>query len=173
MLLKNEELLIKRVRSAFRKQNNYFSGLVKEIITKANLHLSEIKIIYLIVGPGSFTGIKVGLTFVNTLLSVSFGLKVYTLNSLAFQSNGQTVISALTMNEREKYVAVYQQGSILEAPQLVNNDQLVRLKQKYKNFIYQLDYQHLNPYNAFINTKSLFELSESETVEGTYLKNVV
>jgi tRNA A37 threonylcarbamoyladenosine modification protein TsaB len=82
MILMEEKIIFYKKINAFQKQNDLFFKLVNQALTKTSLSLSKIQKVYLIIGPGSFTGVKVGLAFVNTLSALIPKLKAYSLNSL-------------------------------------------------------------------------------------------
>ena len=64
-------LIIGQKKSLLRKRNNLFSQillpLVDEVCSKNKIRLEEINAIDVNKGPGSFTGLRVGLAVVNTL----------------------------------------------------------------------------------------------------------
>ncbi|MEG0364901.1 MAG: tRNA (adenosine(37)-N6)-threonylcarbamoyltransferase complex dimerization subunit type 1 TsaB [Erysipelotrichales bacterium] len=64
-----------------RNQSEVFMEVLDTFLIKNNVHLNEIKHFYFACGPGSFTGIRVGLTFMKGLL-VSGYTNINTIPSL-------------------------------------------------------------------------------------------
>lgn len=81
-----------------------------EVITKAYLSLmtsvdpKQLKRIFCIVGPGSFTGIRVGVNFVKSL-SYSLNLPIYSINTLellAYRAWGEKTNSVVSVIDAQK-----------------------------------------------------------------------
>lgn len=85
------------------------------LLKRISLPLESLSAAYAGIGPGSFTGIRIGLSFVNTLSQVLRIpiLGVSSLDLLAFE-NGRwynSVVSFIRSRKREVYTAYYEQGS--------------------------------------------------------------
>lgn len=127
-------------------RNKSHSELITEelqaLLQESSVKLSELKGLVVTLGPGSFTGIRVGINLVKTL-SYSLNLPIYAFNSLeALAFSGSTSGDVLCMINAYKnmvYLAAYRkEQSALEetlAPQALPISELAAiLKQKYKVF---------------------------------------
>ena len=90
-------------------------GAVARMLSDLGLTANDLKAVYAGLGPGSFTGIRVGLTFANTLLQTKGIplLGVPTLDLLAFESGGwyNSAVSLLRSRKNEVYAALYRGGN--------------------------------------------------------------
>ncbi len=85
------------------------------LLKRLSLPLESLSALYAGIGPGSFTGIRIGLSFVNTLSQVLHIplLGVSSLDLLAFE-NGRwynSVVSFIRSRKHEVYTAYYEHGS--------------------------------------------------------------
>lgn len=86
--------------------------MVEDLLRNANVKLSEIDVLAVSVGPGSFTGLRIGISAVKGMASVSdthcFG--VSTLESMAYNFVGENVLVCAVMDARcnQVYNAVFE-----------------------------------------------------------------
>ena len=76
----NELLLVSNVES-YNKHSNYLTNEIEKTLNKFNLELNDIDNYIVLNGPGSFTGIRVGVTVCKTL-AWTLSKKLYLLNNL-------------------------------------------------------------------------------------------
>ncbi len=108
-----------------REHNQRILGMVKAVLTEANLDLEEIDALAFGSGPGSFTGVRIATGIVQGL---AFGADkpVIAISSLAAMAHGvhrlqgdKNVISAIDARMSEIYLGAY------EIPQLGHINQMV------------------------------------------------
>jgi tRNA threonylcarbamoyl adenosine modification protein YeaZ len=89
-------------------------GTVSRMLSGLGLTVGDLKAVYACVGPGSFTGIRIGLAFANTLLQTRGIplLGVPALDLLAFEGGGwyNSAVSLLRSRKSEAYTALYRGG---------------------------------------------------------------
>lgn len=89
-------------------------GTVSRMLAGFGLAVSDLEAVYAGVGPGSFTGIRIGLAFANTLRQTRGIplLGVPTLDLLAFEGGGwyNSAVSLLRSRRNEAYAALYRGG---------------------------------------------------------------
>lgn len=119
-LLRDGEVLAETGWQVGRNQAEQFLPVLAETMTRVGLTSSAIDLIAAGVGPGSYTGIRIGLAMAEAL---AFSLKrpvtgVNTLAALAQNAAGfpGPVCAALLARRSEVYAAVYQEGQELVAP---------------------------------------------------------
>ena len=115
-----------RYFSIFLKEGKKFAGIdilfdiahsqgivqsVNFLLSRIKANVNDIEELYAGIGPGSFTGIRVGLSFVNTLAQV-LGIPVggaSTLDILAFDVNGweTPIVSIIRSRSGEVFAAFY------------------------------------------------------------------
>lgn len=72
ILYKEEKAIIKKIITTERNQSSKVMPVLIEVLTEAKIEIEEIKEIIIVNGPGSFTGVRIGVTIAKTL--------AYTLN---------------------------------------------------------------------------------------------
>ena len=80
--------------------------LIKEVLERNNLSLKEIDLISCVVGPGSFTGIRIGIAAVKALAEVN-NIKIASitsLESLVQNINSKTKVSMIDARNDQVYV---------------------------------------------------------------------
>lgn len=109
VLAKSDEIIYTSNINSFYRHSNF---LMKEIVcalNKNSLKISDIDNIVVLNGPGSFTGVRVGVT-VSKTLAWALNKKIYTLSTLkalSLQANEKTVISVISDKRNSGYVGVY------------------------------------------------------------------
>lgn len=76
-----------------KNMSSLFDVRVRDLFNRNNLSLGEVDKIYTVTGPGSFTGIRVGMTF-SKVLAMSLGLKITLISEL------QVLASTITDNDK-------------------------------------------------------------------------
>lgn len=95
--------------------------MVGELMQAGGVAFSEIDLLAVTTGPGSFTGVRVGLSFARALaLALNRPcVGVSTLEALAFEDGEAGLRGALIETPGAAYFALYQDGAPLVAPRAV------------------------------------------------------
>ena len=104
-------------------------AMIEEAVTAAGLSLADIEKIGVTVGPGSFTGIRVGVAAARGL-ALALGIEcvgVCTLEVLActVPDSDAPVLAAINAHREEVYVQAFQKGLALDEPALVTLEDFV------------------------------------------------
>lgn len=111
----NKLLFVSNVDS-HSKHSNFLMNEIKSILEKSNSSIYDIDNIVVLNGPGSFTGIRVGVTIAKTLSWV-LSKKLYQLNNLEAIKvgiNDDIVISIIPDKETSSYVGMYGKKETLD-----------------------------------------------------------
>lgn len=111
----NELLLVSNVES-YNKHSNYLTNEIEKTLNKFNLELNDIDNYIVLNGPGSFTGIRVGVTVCKTL-AWTLSKKLYLLNNLEALKVGikdDVIISIIPDKSDASYVGIYKNDTIVE-----------------------------------------------------------
>lgn len=111
----NELLLVSNVES-YNKHSNYLTNEIEKTLNKFNLELNDIDNYIVLNGPGSFTGIRVGVTVCKTL-AWTLSKKLYLLNNLEALKVGikdDVIISVIPDKSDASYVGIYKNDTIVE-----------------------------------------------------------
>ncbi len=72
-VMKDDRCITEKSTATERQHNAVLPSLIDTVLQKGGINLSDIKLIAVSIGPGSFTGLRVGLSFVKGL---AFGLGI-------------------------------------------------------------------------------------------------
>ena len=102
-----------------RGQAERLAPMVREAAEQAGVAFNQIDRVAVTTGPGSFTGVRVGLSFARALaLSLDKPcIGVSTLEALALEEGEDGLRAALIETPGASYVALYENGAALIAPQ--------------------------------------------------------
>ena len=108
----NDDKLIDSINEKCEKNMSaLFDSKVEELFKRNNLELTEVNKIYTVTGPGSFTGIRVGMTF-SKVLAMALNLKITPISELqVLATTNTTKLKAPMIDARRGYVyaGVYDQ----------------------------------------------------------------
>ncbi|MCL2847740.1 MAG: tRNA (adenosine(37)-N6)-threonylcarbamoyltransferase complex dimerization subunit type 1 TsaB [Firmicutes bacterium] len=101
--------------SNYKKASEIAMVFVDELLTENNLQLADLDFIAVVIGPGSFTGIRIGVSMVRIfgqfakikLVSLD-SLEILTYEALESKSEAKTIISLADASNGMIYVAVYE-----------------------------------------------------------------
>ncbi|PYB77758.1 tRNA (adenosine(37)-N6)-threonylcarbamoyltransferase complex dimerization subunit type 1 TsaB [Rhizobium wuzhouense] len=98
-------------------------AMIEEAVTTSGLSLTDVEKIGVTVGPGSFTGIRVGVAAARGL-ALALGIEcvgVCTLEVLArtVPATDAPVLAAINAHREEVYIQTFQNGAALDEPALV------------------------------------------------------
>lgn len=115
-LLKDDKLIMKKEKNSNREHSIYTVPLIDEILKENNLKPKDLKQIIVINGPGSFTGVRLGITVAKTLAyTLKIPIKQITsIEALGVSSNIQNKIITIS-DAKGKYFGIFKNG------QLTNN----------------------------------------------------
>ena len=121
------------------KQSDVLVPLIGKLLKQSKLSKRDLALIAVDIGPGSFTGVRVGLTVARTLAQ-GLGVPVVGVNSLEAMahligSKQETVIPWLPATSGEVFSAVYRDGKQLRAPAWGPAKDLAACRRKYPKAI--------------------------------------
>jgi tRNA threonylcarbamoyladenosine biosynthesis protein TsaB len=96
-------------------------GQIERLLERASMRLEDVEAFAAAAGPGSFTGVRIGLACVKGLAEAT-GRKAFAISNLAALANfGSSDVSVPVIDARrgEIYGAVYDSGGVLLMPEVV------------------------------------------------------
>jgi tRNA threonylcarbamoyladenosine biosynthesis protein TsaB len=117
-LVRGRETLAQISEPMTRGQAERLAPMVREVMVQAGVAYADIDRVAVTTGPGSFTGVRVGLSFARALaLAISKPcIGVSTLEALALEDGEGGLRAALIETPGAAYVALYDDGAALIAP---------------------------------------------------------
>ncbi|AVN63875.1 tRNA (adenosine(37)-N6)-threonylcarbamoyltransferase complex dimerization subunit type 1 TsaB [Mesoplasma florum] len=174
ILKKDDHIIDSLILPGTKKVSDIALSTITKLLSKNNLKINDIEEFYLTNGPGSYTGVRVGLTIVKTLKTLSNKIKVYLLNSLAFQAANDQAISILDARGNKYYIGVYENQKPLIEETVVNLSELDDIKKTYSNFLIKEDNESLDYIQTFNVLEKNFRLvDEIEEILPLYIKNFI
>lgn len=103
-LFKDDSLLDFINEKCEKNMSSLFDVRVRDLFNRNNLSLNDVKKLYTVTGPGSFTGIRVGMTF-SKVLSMSQDIKITPISELQVLATTDTAkLKAPMIDARRGYV---------------------------------------------------------------------
>ncbi|WP_338960461.1 MULTISPECIES: tRNA (adenosine(37)-N6)-threonylcarbamoyltransferase complex dimerization subunit type 1 TsaB [unclassified Spiroplasma] len=165
VILQGNKILASSSFIAWQKQTELAIPTITNLLVKCKIKLKDISKVVIANGPGSYTGIRVAITFVKTLKVLNSFLTVFTINSLLLQAGLIKSISVLSAYNNKSYLAVCDNGKIIIQPQLVDENAKIGIISDLLDYkiIENLEkcnivenFQKLSPY--FIEVKNMEDL---------------
>lgn len=151
------------------------NSLLDELLKKNKIKYSNIDKIYVVNGPGSFTGVRAGLNMAKTIISVFNHIQLFTIDSLLALNIGNG-ISIIDAKGDKSYFQAAKNKQILQPTIMIHNNQLEKYINKYKDLsiVNSLNINIENKINQLLNNLDLFKYQEDWlNVEPNYVKEAV
>lgn len=134
----------------------YTTSYIDNVLNKSNIEPKDVDKIMVVNGPGSFTGIRIGVTIAK-VFGYILNKEVICLSSLkmrAISTNHQYCLSLINANRGNYYIGLYDQDNNEVVEEQFNNlDEVIRLIDLYNPTIVSVGYLNIN--NNSINKTSL------------------
>ena len=164
----NKLLFVSNVNS-YSKHSNYLMSEIASNFEKIGISVNDIDNIVVLNGPGSFTGIRVGVTIAKTL-AWTLNKKLYLLNNLeAIKTNieNEIVISTIYDKSLSSYVGIYSEDSKIEDYLLLESD-LLNINNKNITIVYMEENEFVSNLKTKLENNNNITLKKIE--EYNYLK---
>ncbi len=151
-VLKDDKILSLIQKDIPNLHSVYATSFVKQALTDAGIDANDVDKIMVVNGPGSFTGVRIGVTIAKTygyLIKKDITL-VSSLKSLALSSNYDgTVMSIIPANKSNYYVGIYDNDyNNLEEERFASPQEVLKLIEKYNPYIVSVNATVLGKYKV-------------------------
>ena len=159
----NDNLFIKTKESEY-SHSIYTMPMIEESFKENNLNVKDLDEIIVVNGPGSFTGIRIGLSIAKTI-AYALNLKIHTISSLKaylISSDINEEKMAVIEDNKGYYVCAFDKNNntIVEETYLEENPY------QYKEVDYRLDI------NKIIEYCNKFESENPHHIKANYIKKI-
>ncbi|MBU3831060.1 MAG: tRNA (adenosine(37)-N6)-threonylcarbamoyltransferase complex dimerization subunit type 1 TsaB [Candidatus Ureaplasma intestinipullorum] len=151
------------------------NDILNDLIKKVNIKYSDIDKIYLIYGPGSFTGVRAGLNLAKTIISIYPNIKLFIIDSLLAMNCGNGV-AILDAKGNKSYINISINNKIVQPTIMIDNDNLEEYLQKYQELpIFDADKLTIeDKINNLLKNLNLFTIVDDWlSLEPNYIKEPV
>ena len=160
IILKDEEILASVSEECNKKQSESLFVVLDELFKKHNINKSELAKVYLTIGPGSYTGVRIALTLAKVLCTTKH-IPLYIISTLKFYAAGKAKTMVLMDARAERaYIGIYDNNKE------VLKDQIMYLKDiETKDYNVVLDGHLVSKDDTSINIEEAFKACEKEFIE--------
>lgn len=175
-LFQDGEFVCEREADAGKKHAETLLPLIDELLEENGVRIQQIDLFAVDVGPGSFTGVRIGASLVNAL-AFATGKKIVPVDSLmtlayTSQETEKPICAMIDARNGNAYAALYQGGKTLIAPCAVETRAfLAQLPQDAVFVGDAMGEQKTYPRARFVGIAAIARLAEAiEEVEPIYLR---
>lgn len=138
-IVEDDQLLEEIKEDYSHELSKYALPKIASMFDSTNLKPTHIDKIIVVNGPGSFTGIRIGLTIAK-VYAWSFHIPITTITSLEAMacsiSSDMVKVPIIDARRNYSYVAIYDNDKVVQAPVYISNDKLVNILSKQREYIF-------------------------------------
>lgn len=113
-LEKDGVLVYKKEYDAFKKQSELLAQEIEECFNVTNTRPKEVNTIVVTNGPGSYTGIRIGLTFAK-VFAASLNIELVLVSTLfAMAGKDEKTIALIDAKGKRAYYGIYDKGNVIK-----------------------------------------------------------
>lgn len=137
VLYKDNKIIKKVTQESSMSHSVYTLPLIKELLKENNIELKNLSLLLVVNGPGSFTGIRIGMTIAK-IIAYSLNIPIKLIDSLLIKAlNVDTITKYISLEDKHgAYVGVFN-----------NKNEVI---QPYK-YVKLTEYKELSKKNKYIN----------------------
>lgn len=136
-VLKDSKLLSQIYNNIPGEHSIYVTKYIEDILKDNNLTPNDVKEIIIINGPGSFTGIRIGVTIAKIFAYIK-NIRIVSITSLkarAVSHNGEYILSKIDAKHGNYYVGLYDKEYNTITEEFASNEKVEELIKKYNPIV--------------------------------------
>ncbi|WP_342269098.1 tRNA (adenosine(37)-N6)-threonylcarbamoyltransferase complex dimerization subunit type 1 TsaB [Spiroplasma endosymbiont of Aspidapion aeneum] len=149
------------------KVSDIVNQKIDDLLEKNKTRLRDINNFFVVKGPGTFTGVKVGITVAKTCKMLNNNIRIFLISSLQLMSGIKATMAVLDARSNKSYVGVYIDGKPYFPDQVLDNNMLEDFYSNCKNILKNIKY--VKNYDSILlveNFKSIKHLlNEIENID--------
>lgn len=116
--------LLSTTYKCWQAQSEYMLPELEKLFQQGNIDKKSIDKVYVSIGPGSYTGVRISLIIAKTI-AVALNAEVYTISSLQIlQEKDKKSICLMDARSERSFFAVYENEKVIEPDQIKTNDEV-------------------------------------------------
>jgi len=178
-LSKDGKVVDKIFYEAWQRQSEMMVTEVDNILKRNNLKKEDLDAVIVGVGPGSYTGVRIGVTIAKTI-AYALHIKLYAKSSLSLLKHRELpTICVFNARSGRSYFGVYEGNKVIEKDCVTENEKVLEYINKHPEYIvcgdtYQLGLESKD----FDVIENLADLSDAKEVDPfrlnpVYLKDLL
>ncbi|WP_031543334.1 tRNA (adenosine(37)-N6)-threonylcarbamoyltransferase complex dimerization subunit type 1 TsaB [Mesoplasma photuris] len=174
ILEKNNQIIDKKIILNTKKISDIAMDEISNLLNQNSLTIKNIENIYVTKGPGSYTGVRIGLTIAKTLKSIDKKYNIFLISSLKYQAMNEKVISIFDARGNKSYIGIYDQGISVIEETILSNEDIQNIVDQYSDFEIIKDYVNFDFVQAYLKVKDSFdEVKNVDDINPVYIKNFI
>ena len=178
-LSKDGKVADKIFYEAWQRQSEMMVTEVDNILNRNNLKKEDLDAVVVGVGPGSYTGVRIGVTIAKTI-AYSLHIKLYAKSSLSLLKHGEfPTICVFNARSGRSYFGVYEGKKVIEKDCVTENEKVIEYIKNHPTYLVCGDtYQLGLDSKSFDVIENLADLSTAQEVDPfrlnpVYLKDLL
>ena len=169
-LFKDNTLIMQKEKESEKSHSIYLVPMIDEILKENNIECQDLSEILVVNGPGSFTGIRLGVTVAKTL-AYTLNIPIKTISSIeAISASIKDDNKIITISDTKgKYLGIFENNKLVNELMYLKNADYEQYINNYNYSIYEdskLDLQSINNYSLEIAT------TQAHSVKAIYIKEI-
>lgn len=135
-LFSNNKLIAQKEKQTIKTHSVYLIPLIEEILKENNLETNDLDKIIVVNGPGSFTGIRLGVT-VGKMLAYTLNIPIKLLTSIEAIAYSNTIPNKIVeiSDSKGKYIGIFENNKLIKDIVYLKND---LVKEYIKDYNYEI-----------------------------------
>ena len=137
-ILRNNNILSQKIENLPNQHSIYTVKFINDTIKEANITPQEINKIMIVTGPGSFTGLRIGVTIAKTFAYIN-NIEVIPISSLkirALSLKHDNCLSIIDAHHNNYYIGLYDKdNNNIINEKFTNKEEIVKLIKEYNPII--------------------------------------
>ncbi|MDR0674962.1 MAG: tRNA (adenosine(37)-N6)-threonylcarbamoyltransferase complex dimerization subunit type 1 TsaB [Mycoplasmataceae bacterium] len=169
-ILNNENIISKFKVKTHNNLTDIVVEHIENLLNKNKLQHEDITKILLVIGPGSFTGVRIGTLIAKTWMLIH-KTSVYTIDALRLQTPHGTGLSILDARSDSIFLASYNHNKCLTQPNMMKEKAAESLMKKYQNHNVFIQYKSVDIFNNVIyHLKNFKKVNDVNELKPLYIK---